>query len=215
VPVAKLEEQLLALYDGLQAPAEALEAIKLEIEAIAYEREGVVKKELTGLKRVLDTLEAKEMKLVDEMVSGRVSRDHYDKLSARYATERHAAEARRAQLDVDYREPLDFLDKCLVVSGTFRYIHEHCEEKQKLLVRALFERIVVHDRAIVAVALNPPFSFFLGDQLRRMFKDPLSAGARRDIFEQLVTYTLSPDYDEMKRVISAITAGTTESERAA
>jgi len=210
-PVRTLEDQLEALYDRLQPPEELLRLVKLEVEAIAQRRQEIAGKELTGLKRTLASVEAKEMKLVDALVSSQVSRSLYERLSTRYLGERRAAEARLAQLEVDYRDPLDFLDKCLVVASTFRYLHQRFTEPQrKMLLRALFQRIEVRQRAIVGVTLNPPFSFFLKppeDGITRgppVFENPPAEGTGKEIFEQLVAYTLSPHYDEMKPLIDSV-----------
>lgn len=173
VAVKLLDGQLEALYEQLQPPAELLQIVKRTVGTIARGREVIAGKELATLKRTLAALETKEMKLVDELVSARVSRELYEKLSKRYLAERHAAEARLAQLEVDYRDPLDFLDKCLVVASTLRYLHERfAPPRQRLLLRAVFQRIDVRDRAMVGATLNPPFSFFLEEGLSGVFGSP-------------------------------------------
>jgi DNA invertase Pin-like site-specific DNA recombinase len=214
VPVKLLETQLEALYDRLQAPGELLEAVRLEVQAVADRREAISRRELAGLRRTVATVEAKEMKLVDALVSSRVSRELYDRLSKRYTDERRAAEARVAQLEVDYRDPLDFLDKCLVVAGTLRLLHQRFKpEQRKMLVRALFKRIDVRERAIVGVTLNPPFSLFLRPPEDGVpsgpppFEDPPNEGTDRDIFEHLLAYTLSPEYGRMRELIVALLPG--------
>lgn len=142
---------------------------------------------------------------MDELVGGRVSRDLYEKLSKRYVEQRRASEARLAQLEVDYRDPLDFLDKCLVVASTFQYLHQRfTPPQQKMLLRAIFNRIVVHERAIVNATLNPPFSFLMGEEVSRVFKDPPSARTWKEIFEQLVVYTMSPDYGRMNTLLKSV-----------
>ena len=93
-------------------------------------REAIAKRGLASLRWTLATLEGEEMKLVDELVGGRVFRDLYEKLSRRYLEERRATEVRLAQLELDYQDPLDFLDKCLVVASTFLYLHQRFTDSQ-------------------------------------------------------------------------------------
>ena len=91
--------------------------------------------------------------------------------------EKRQAEARLSQMEVDYDDPLDFLDKCIVVASTLLYLHRRFSfEQRKNLLRAVFERIEVEDRAIVSVKLNPPFSILMRDDLGRLFKDCPPAG---------------------------------------
>lgn len=209
IPVKLLDGQLVALYERLQPPKDLLELIKAEVIDIAEERRKAAAGELARLRRVVTAIEAKEVKIADELVGGRLARDLYEKLSQRYRDERRAAEARIAELDVDFRDPLDFFDKCLAVAGTFRLLHARfTDKKRKLLVRVLFKQIDVEDHQIVGVTLNPPFSFFLADQLRRLFEGSSPVGTHKDIFEQLVRFSLSPEYEEMKALVAAVGEGT-------
>jgi DNA invertase Pin-like site-specific DNA recombinase len=222
VPVKRLENQLEALYERLQPGEKVLRLVRLEIQAIAERRQETAEREVSRLHRTLATVEAKELRLTDELVSGQVSRDAYEKLAARYIADRRATEGRLSQLDVDYRDPLDFFDKCLVVASTLTYLHRQFDpSRRKMLLRALFERIIVHDRAITGVTLRPPFSFFLGDaasglfekpppghaqqdKFEQKFEGPPPGHAQQDIFEQLVAFSLSVAFGHQKDLIAAL-----------
>jgi hypothetical protein len=181
--VKLLDAQLEALYDRLRPPKKLLELIKVEMHEIARRRQRIAQREAKGLKRTIDDLENKELKLLDEMLSGRVPKDACQKMSKRYIGRKREAEARLSQLEVDYRDPLDFLDKCIVVASMLSYLHHRFKyEQRKDLLRAVFERIHVKDKAIVGVTLNPPFSFLLGKGLEKVFKDHPLKGATADPF---------------------------------
>ena len=138
-------------------------------------------------------------------LSGKVPQEVYEKLEGQYQKKRIAAEARLSQLEVDYGDPLDFLDKCILVASMLLYLHQKFDfEQRKNLSKAIFERIYVQDRAIVGVKLNPPFSFLMKDDLENVFKNPPPGHTKQDIFEQIITFTLSERYTGMKERISLI-----------
>jgi hypothetical protein len=92
-----------------------------------------------------------------------------------------------------------------VAAGTLPYLHRHfAPPQQKLLARAVFRRIDVQEREIVGATLNPPFALFLGEQLARVFEDPPNDGTRKEVFEQLVRFTLTSEYDAAKALITAV-----------
>jgi DNA invertase Pin-like site-specific DNA recombinase len=194
-PVSALDSQLEALYARLQPPQKILELLKLEMHQIAQRRQRIADREAKGLKKTIGDLENRELKLLDEKLSGKVPQDVYDKLENQYQEKRRATEARLSQLEVDYADPLDFLDKAILVASTLLYLHQRFDfDQQKNLCKAIFERIYVKDRAIVGVKLNPPFSFLVKDDLDNVFKNPPSAGTKQDIFEQMVNFTFSEKY---------------------
>jgi hypothetical protein len=184
-----------------------LELLKLEMQEIAQRRKRIAEKEIKTLKRTIEDLENKEMKLLDEMLGGKVSRDIYEKMEKKYSQQRQEAESRLSQLEVDYDDPLDFLDKCIVVASMLSFLHKRFNyEQRKNLLRAIFEKIYVQDKAIVDVKLNPPFSFLLRSDIEKVFKDHPSGGTKEDIFEQMVEFTLSEGYSSMKGLISLLLA---------
>jgi len=207
VPVKLLDGQLEALYERLQPPKELLELLKLEMQEIAQRRKRIAEKEIKTLKRAIENLENKEMKLLDEMLGGKVPRDIYEKMEKKYSEQRREAEARLSQLEVDYDDPLDFLDKCIVVASMLSFLHKRFSyEQRKNLLRAIFEKIYVQDKGIVDVKLNPPFSFLLRGDIEKVFKDHPSGGTREDIFEQMVEFTLSEHYSSVKNLVSLLLA---------
>lgn len=194
-PVKLLDGQLEALYQRLQAPKKLLELLKAEMEQIAQKRQQIAAKEIKTLKKAIGDSENKEMKLVDEMLDGRVGRETYETMLKKYQDKRREAEARLSQFEVNYKDPLDFLDKAIVVSSSLSYLHERLDyQHKKSLLKAVFERIEVRERAIVDVKLNPPFSILLRDDLEKLFKDSPSEATKEDIFEQLSSLTLSEEY---------------------
>ncbi len=205
IPVKFLDSQLEAIYQRLQPPKKLLELLKLEMEQIAQRREKIAKKEIKTLKRIIEEYENKEIKLIDEMLDGRIARDIYETMQKKYSEKRKEAEARLSQMDVDYKDPLDFLDKCIVISSMLYYLHERFDYKhRKNLLKAVFEKILVQDRAIVDVKLNPPFSILLGKDLKRLFKNSPSAPTKEDVFEQIVNFTLSEQYRAAKVLIDTL-----------
>ncbi len=84
----------------------------------------------------------------------------YERLEKRYQEKRRAAEGGLSQLEVDYDDSLDFLDKCILVASMLLYLHQRFNyDQRKDLLKAVFEKIYVRDKEIVDVKLNPPFRF--------------------------------------------------------
>lgn len=211
IPVKLLDAQLEALYERLQPPKKLLELLKAEMEEIASRRKRIAQKEIKGLKKTIEDLENKELKLLDEMLGGKVARDVCERLSKQYARKRREAESRFSQLEVDYDDPLDFLDKSIVVASMLSYLHQRFNyEQRKNLLRAIFERIYVQNKAIVEVKLNPPFSFLLRDDIQKVFKHHPIEGTKKDVFEQIIDFTLSERYAEVKSLVDLIVGKATK-----
>jgi site-specific DNA recombinase len=204
-PVSDLDSQLEALYGRLQPPQKMLELLKLEMHQIAQRRKRIADREVKGLKKTIGDLENRELKLLDEKLSGKVPQEVYDKLEGQYQEKRRAAEARLSQMEVDYADPLDFLDKCILVASSLLYLHQRFDfEQRKNLSKAIFERIYVRDRALVGAKLTPPFSFLMKDDLEQVFNNPPGGGTKQDVFEQIVKFSLSEKYSEIEKRISLI-----------
>jgi len=205
IPVQLLDTQLEALYQRLQPPKKLLQLLKVEMREIARRREKLARKEIKGLQRTVEDLENKQLRLLDEMLAGKVARDLYAKMDRKYTEKRRETEARLSQLEVDYADPLDFLDKCIVVASMLSYLHQKFNyEQRKDLLRAIFEKIHVRDKAIVEVTLNPPFSILLKKDIERVFKNHPPGGTQEDVFEQLVQFTLSERYRATKDLVDYI-----------
>jgi len=205
IPVKLLDGQLEALYERLQPPKRLLELLKVEMHEIAKRRKQIAEKELKMLKRTIGELENKEMKLLDEMLGGKLSREIYEKMEKKYNEKRRAAEARLSQLEVDYDDPLDFFDKCIVVGSMLSFLHQKLKyEHRKNLLKAVFEKIYVKDRSIVDVKLNPPFSILLQKDIEKLFKDRPSLPTKEDVFEQIVGFTLSEQYSISKSLVNLL-----------
>lgn len=206
IPVSLLDAQLEALYAQLQPPKKLLKLLKLEMEEIAKRRKEIAQKEIKNLKRIIGDLENKEIKLIDEKLEGKVEKDIYEKMQKNYREKRNEAEARLSQFEVDYDDPLDFLDKCIVIGSMLLYLHKKFDyELKKNLLKAVFERIDVENRSIVKVKLNPPFSLLLGDKVNKLFKNRPSEATKEDIFEQIVVFTLSEQYRIAKCLVDYLT----------
>jgi len=172
------------------------------MELIAKRRMGESKKEIATLKHTIKEYENKEMKLIDEKIDGKIGQNIYEKMLKKYQAKRIATEDRLSQLEVDYKDPLDFMDKCIVVASSLKYLHDKFSfEKKKLLLKAIFEKIYVRDRAICNVKFNPPFDILLGDKLKKLFEDRPFEAACEDNFEQVRKFTLSEKYIEIKSLI--------------
>lgn len=205
IPVKILDSQLEVLYERLQPPKKLLELLKLEMQEIAQRRKRIAEKEVKALKRTIDNLESKEMKLLDEMLGGKIHRDIYGKMEKKYSKQRKEAESRLSQLEVDYDNPLDFLDKCIVVASMLLYLHQKFNyEQRKNLLKAVFEKIYVQNKAIADVKLNPPFSFLLKKDIEKVFKNHPSLPTKEDVFEQVVVFTLSERYTPVKSLIDLL-----------
>ena len=205
IPVALLDGQLEALYERIQPPRKLLELLRLEMQQIAEQRKKIAERDIKELKRTIEDAENKQIKLLDEMLAGKVPRDVCEKLEKRYQKQIIQAQARLSQLEVDYDDPLDFLDKCTLVASMILHLHQRFNyEQKKNLLRAVFERIYVKDRAITAVKLNPPFSFLFKEPLQKLFEDCPSGGTKQDIFEQIVSFTLSEQYPVIKTAVNQL-----------
>ncbi|MBI5788129.1 MAG: recombinase family protein, partial [Candidatus Schekmanbacteria bacterium] len=204
-PVKDLDTQLDDFYKRIQPPVRVLKLIKLELENLVKKRQRIAQKELTNLQQALAKLEDKEVKLADELISQAISRDVYSKIQQKLIEQKSAAQERLAQLKVDYREPLDFLDKCIIISSSLYQLHQRFDfQQRKNLLKAIFERIEVKNRAIVSIKLNPPFSFLLKDDLETMFKDRPLTPTLQDVFEQLLSFILSAKYEEISSMVSQL-----------
>ena len=205
VPVRALDDQLAALYAQMRPPETLLRLLQAEMKEIAARRGRIARRETRALHRAIDETERKQMKLVDAMLGGKVTMPVYERMEKRYRQKRIETEARLAQLEVDYDDPLDLLDKSIVVASMLSYLHHRFDyERRKLLLRAVFERIDVEDRQIAGVKLKPPFSFLLGKGLDGLFEDRPSGGTRKDIFEQLLAFTLSEGYRDTEKAVSLL-----------
>lgn len=228
-PVSLLDSQLEALYSRLQPPQKLLKLLRLEMHQITQRRKKIADREVKGLKKTIGDLENREMKLLDEKLVGRVPQEVYDRLEAQYQEKRKTAEARLSQLEVDYADPLDFLDKSILVASMLLPLHQRFDfEQRKNLLRAVFEKIYVQEKVLMGVKLNPPFSFLLGDDIDKVFKNPFSedtcrdkqiyppmvkqnvfknnptGGTKEDIFEQMLNFTLDEKYLSIKEQIEVL-----------
>lgn len=204
-PVELLDSQLESLYERIQPSEKLLQLLKLEIKQIADQRRQTARRDMKALQRTLAKAETKQLRLLDEMLGGKVPRGICERLEKQYQRQIVQAQTRLSQLEVDYDDPLDFLDKCAAVSAMLLHLHHRFDGQQrKDLLRAVFARIDVRDRAIVAVRLNPPFSFFFQEPLEGLFEDCPVGGTREDTFEQLVAYTLSEHYTQAKQRIDQL-----------
>jgi len=177
IPVSFLDDQIEALYAHLQPPKSLLRLLKDEMCEVAKRRERIGKVEIKRIKRKIDEIERKEIRLLDEMLSDKVPKDVYERIQRQFSQEKRALETRLATLEIDYKEPLDFLDKCILISSMLLYLHKKFNfDQKKTLLKAIFKRIYVKNKAIVDVELNPPFSILLGDDIKRLFKNPPSRG---------------------------------------
>lgn len=211
IPVKLLDGELESLYERLIPPKKLLELLKLEMHQIADRRKRIAENELKTIRKRIDDLENKEMKLVDEMLGEKMGKEVYEKIQRKYVEERHAAEARLSQLEVDYNDPLDFLDKAIVVSSSLLYLHQRFNfDQRKNLLKAVFERIVVEDKSIADMKLNPPFSILLGDDVKKLFDNIPSSAHKSMIFEQLVRFSLSEEYNRAKESITQILSAVPE-----
>jgi DNA invertase Pin-like site-specific DNA recombinase len=191
-PVKLLDCQLESLYERLQPPKKLLELLKVEMQEIAQRRKRIAEKEVKTLRRTIEDLENREMNLLDEMLGGKIPRAIYEKMEKKYTEQRREAEVRLSQLEVDYDDPLDFLDKCIIVASMLLYLHQRFNyEQRKNLLRAIFERIYVQDKAIVNVKLNPPFSLLLQKDIERVFKNHPLGGTHTYLSKQIIPSCLT------------------------
>jgi len=213
IPVSFLDAQLEALYAQLQPSRKLLELIKTEVKMIADRRKKIAEKEIRTLERTVQDIESKEIKLLDERLGEKVPQDVYERMQKKHTEKKREAEARLSQLEVDYDDPLDFLDKCILVSSMLLYLHQRFNyEQRKNLLRAIFERIYVQNRAIVDVKLNPPFSILLKEDIENLFKDRPTGGTKEDVFEQILSFSLSDNYRVIRELIDGLTIDDKESQ---
>ena len=199
IPVKDLDNKLKMLYQQLQPSGGTMELLRDEIASIAEDRQRRTASELESLKQKIADAETKELALADEFVGKTVSKDMYDRLAMKYQNQRKEAEARVAQLSVDYRDPLDFFDKAAVTSTALYYLHQRFRFRQRrTLLRAVFSSISVQNREIVGVELNPPFSMFIRNDPEHggntPFEKPPVGHTRKDTFEQLVGFTPTEEF---------------------
>jgi site-specific DNA recombinase len=169
-PVKALDGQLERLYEALRQPPELIELLKVELEEIVHGRKKQAEREVGRLRTEIGETEQKEIRLLDEMLAGRVNSEIYEKMAKRFVEKRRQLGTRLAQLDVDYDDPLATLDESAKVASALSDLHRRFTfDERKDLLRAVFTRIEVADRAIVGVTLNPPFSTFFKDSLSKLF----------------------------------------------
>ncbi|MFQ5962664.1 MAG: recombinase family protein [Candidatus Scalinduaceae bacterium] len=204
-PVKLLDSQLEALYERLQPSKKLLELLKVEMQEIAKKRKKIAQKEIKNSKKIIEDLEDKEIKLLDEMLEGKVRRDIYERMDKKYTEKKKEAESRLSQLEVDYDDPLDFLDKCITVASMLLYLHQRFNyEQRKNLIKAVFDKIYVQNKAIVDVKLNSPFSFLLKEDIGRVFENHPTGVTKEDVFEQIINFTLSEQYMVIKGLVESL-----------
>jgi hypothetical protein len=203
--VPLLDQQLSRLYEALRLPPGFVALLKAELEAIVNRRERLAKREVGGLKRVVEEIEQKEIRLLDEMLGGAVARDVYEKIARTYREKRQQAETRLSQVDVNSDDPIQFVEGCAKVASLLGNLHRQFGfEQQKNLLRAVFARIDVRDRTIVDVQFNPPFSFFFDDIARTLFKDRPVEATEQEVFEQIMRFTLSSEFALTKQSLESL-----------
>jgi site-specific DNA recombinase len=171
-PVTGLDEQLERLYEALQQPPEMIALLKAELEELIQHRKDEAHREVSKLRTAIAETEQKEIRLLDQMLAGRVNPEIYEKMAKQLHEKRQQLESRLAQLEVDYDGPMALLDESARVASTVSDLHRRFAfEERKDLLRSVFKRIEVADREIVGVELNAPFSFFFEDTLRKLFSD--------------------------------------------
>ena len=204
-PVRSLDRQLETLYRDLRPPKKVLALLRGEMSDLATRRKQKSVREMKALRKKIEETERRQMRLVDEMLAGHVDTRIYEKMHKRYAQRAAEAEARLSQLEVDYVDPLDLLDKCIVVASMLSYLHHQFDyERRKLLIRAVFERIDVEGKEIVGVKLRAPFSYFLGEGAESLFEDRPLKCTTEDILEQLVLFSLSDRYAETNETVQSL-----------
>jgi hypothetical protein len=197
----------MELYRKLQPPKKFLELLRLEMRMIADKRKGVAARDIKRLNTAIVDLENKEIKLLDEMLAGKLERSIYERMQKKYTDQKDQDQARLSQLQVDYANPLDFLDKCIVVANSLLYMHNHFNfEHRKNLLRAVFERIEVEDKNIVSIKLTPPFSILLGEDIRSQSDDGPTEGTIQDVFEQIFRCGHLPTFAEVRRLVGMLSA---------
>ncbi len=171
-PVKSLDDQIETIYSKLNVPSKITNLIEYELITLVKKRQNQANYERNGLERKINEIKLKEMKLVDEMLGNKIGHSVYGQLLCKYQKERREAESRLSQYSVNYEEPIEFLNKCLRIAKMLSHLHHKLKfEDQKLLLKAVFEKIFVKDRKIVDVKRNLPFSIFFEDDLKKMFKN--------------------------------------------
>ncbi len=204
-PVNLLDGQLEALYERLQPSLKLLELLKVEMQEIAKKRNKIAQKEIKISKKIIEDVENKEIKLLDEMLEGKVRKDIYGRMEKKYTEKKKEAESRLSQLEVDYDDPLDFLDKCITVGSMLLYLHQKFNyEQRKNLIKAVFDKIYVQNKSIVDVKLNSPFSFLLKEDIEKVFEDRPRGLTKEDVFEQIIHFTFSEKYSVVKGLIEPL-----------
>src|SRR5262249_31164881 len=172
---------------------------------IVNRRKRLAKREVGALKRVVEEIEQKEIRLLDEMLAGTVNREIYEKMAKAYREKRQQAEIRLSQLDVNTDDPIQFVESCAKVASLLGNLHRQFGfEQQKNLLRAVFARIDVQDRTVVDVQFNPPFSFFFDDIARTLFEDHPVEGTKQEVFEQIMRFTLGSDFTRTKQSVESL-----------
>jgi len=204
-PVQQLDKQLEVLYAQLKQPDSVLQLVKTELILNTDKRKRAAEKELGSIKKAIDDAKEKQLKLLEERLDATVAPDIYQKMEKRLSDQISSLEGRLAQFRVDYDEPLDFLDKCITISSMLAFLHSRFSfSKRKQLLSAVFKRIYVRDKAIVDFKLNPPFSTLLKGDVEELFDKHTPGRSRKDIIEQLLSFTLSEEYIETRKRVEAI-----------
>lgn len=165
VPVAVLDAQVVAQLAEVRIGGDHLAQLLAALDTIDAERLLAQQREESGICTQLAALEAKVTKLTDGFASGLVPEAQYRQLVDGYRTDAATRRTRLAFLTGDLSQDVVTAKALLKRAESVPALYAlACEpEERKALLRQVFARIEVTNRAITRIEYHPPFSLFVHD----------------------------------------------------
>jgi DNA invertase Pin-like site-specific DNA recombinase len=165
VPVKHLDTEVAGRLADVGFQADELAALLRALEQVQDEHDRMRQCEESGIRAALGALDAKITRLTDGFASGLVPEGQYRDLVARYRRDFAAREARLRFLTADLSEDVALANAALADARSLSrlFLLAPTDLDKKALLRRVFARIEVTDKAITRIEYNPPFHLFTVD----------------------------------------------------
>jgi site-specific DNA recombinase len=182
VPVFALNDQVVELFRALELPPAFVADVVAELQRMAATETAGREAALRRLEPRETHLRAKLARLVEGFADGDVPVEEYRRLRTALQHELDSVVAERERLHGDPTVDAAAAQQLVEQAGALRRLYALAAEPEdrKALLRHVYRRITVTDKAITGIEYNPPFDLLLGDASQH-------AGSRTDVARSLLT----------------------------
>jgi hypothetical protein len=162
LPTKRIDDLIPAWLEGITIEPEIIPSIR-EIYQKEIRKLTVENKEdnLAQLKRKLLLLKDEESDLGRLLITGKISKEAYDKLRVEWQEKTLYLQIRIDEMEFDASSYLDDLDSALVLLGNLSTLYQRMDAKQKNnILRIIVKRIIINrEGEIISHELHSPFSY--------------------------------------------------------